>query len=820
MPPKPPKKGAPSSAAGGGGSKSEDERPDVLQALILADSFETRFAPLTLERPRCLLPLANTPLIEYTLEFLANSGVEEVLVYCGAHTDLVEEYLSSSRWAAGLPSSPFARLEVVRGGGAARSIGDAMRDLDARAAFGGDFVVVYGDVVANVPLERALAEHRARRIKDKNAIMTMVLREAGAGGNAHRARPGATRPVFVIDPAADRCVHFEQLPNRDGRRHLSLDPALLAEHPELDVRADLVDCGIDICTPDVLALWSDNFDFELPRRGFLHSVLKDYELNGKTVHAHVARSGYAARVRSLRAYDAVSRDVLGRWAYPLCPDSNLVRGQSFRLGPGGVYKEDGVVLARSCAVGAHSAIGRGTSVGEGTRVRGSVVGRGCAIGKGVVLEGAYVWDGAAVGNGSVVRGAVIADGATVGRGCRVEAGAIVSFGVRLADGARVSGRGRVTRAAGMRADGGEAPRGEPDPAVVGEGGDGFEYEDGDEAEEDGEAVERLVADGGCEFTPPFPQFFLFNHAFFNPLPIYWHEIAAADYRPVYNHPSVATHSASSISTLSSIASSTSSAHDLTLGTSPTTTTTPLTHIRTSSTSASLQSTSPLPSPVSTTHPHPPTRSHSHRHHGPSASPTSTFDHDATSSLHDSLARRHDPAAVLLELTSLRMATDASEAQVRRAVAAAFAKRLAELVSGASADGADPAPTPLQAARQLFAPHRALLRRTMFDRGGTAGSGARPDQVDFLLRLQAECARRAAAAGGDGLLVAACTELYNLEVVEEEGLRQWWDDGRSGRGGEAAERARRKVGPLLEALEAQSEESDGDEDEDEDEDGEE
>ena len=45
-------------------------------------------------KQQCLLPLANTPLIEYTLEFLANAGVEEVILYCGNHTDQVEEYLA------------------------------------------------------------------------------------------------------------------------------------------------------------------------------------------------------------------------------------------------------------------------------------------------------------------------------------------------------------------------------------------------------------------------------------------------------------------------------------------------------------------------------------------------------------------------------------------------------------------------------------------------------------------------------------------------------------------------------------------------------
>lgn len=104
---------APKSKKGANAQKSkggEDEREEPLQAVVFADSFETKFAPFTLEKPRvsdivqektsmrlietkCLLPLANTPLIEYTLEFLANAGVEEVILYCGNHTDQVEEYL-------------------------------------------------------------------------------------------------------------------------------------------------------------------------------------------------------------------------------------------------------------------------------------------------------------------------------------------------------------------------------------------------------------------------------------------------------------------------------------------------------------------------------------------------------------------------------------------------------------------------------------------------------------------------------------------------------------------------------------------------------
>lgn len=58
---------------------SEDvKREQKLQAILLADSFATSFRPITIEGPKVLLPLVNVPMLEYTLEFLSQNGVEEV----------------------------------------------------------------------------------------------------------------------------------------------------------------------------------------------------------------------------------------------------------------------------------------------------------------------------------------------------------------------------------------------------------------------------------------------------------------------------------------------------------------------------------------------------------------------------------------------------------------------------------------------------------------------------------------------------------------------------------------------------------------------
>jgi translation initiation factor eIF-2B subunit epsilon len=46
--------------------------------LQLSDAAPQSFRPLTVERPKVLLPLVGVPLIEYTLEWLVSSGITEV----------------------------------------------------------------------------------------------------------------------------------------------------------------------------------------------------------------------------------------------------------------------------------------------------------------------------------------------------------------------------------------------------------------------------------------------------------------------------------------------------------------------------------------------------------------------------------------------------------------------------------------------------------------------------------------------------------------------------------------------------------------------
>lgn len=649
------------------------------------------------------------------------SGVADIYIYCGAHTEEVERYIQVSKWHPSAPASPFNSLEIVKT--TARSVGDALRDLDARDLITGDFLLVHGDLVSNLPIDAALAAHRARRTADKNSIMTMILRAGGLG--SHRTKSKGITPVFVIDPTKNRCLHYEEMHSLQANKYVNIDPELLTTHTEMEIRTDLIDCGIDICTPDVLALWAESFDYEVPRRHFLHGVLKDYELNGKTIHTEIVDEHYAARVFNLQSYEAVSKDVLGRWTYPLVPDSNLVAGQTYKFERGGLYKENGVILARTCKAGKRTVLGKDTSIGDGSMVSNSIIGRRCHIGKNVTIQNAYIWDDVVVGDGSTIDRAIVANEAVIGKRCKIQPGSLLSYGVRIADNKEVREGSRIT----------QAKRGEPpvakstDTSIVGDGGEGYQFSEEEDSDDEGVAFHSTL---------------------------------------VYStsHLNISNESISTLNSNFSVASPTQN------------------RSRLSSFAGSISD------------------------DGDPNSSNESFHHDAVNGLIDALKEGDDFDSAKLEFMGLRLSNNASDHQVRRAIAVAFAKRIAQLVEGEKLEATK------AAAKAFGAPGADKFLKEV----AIGTKNLEDDQVDFITCLQKDLVHR---GSGAIILAAISKELYQMDILEEEAFFRWWEESEALGEAEDKEmkRVREKTAVLIQWFrdnegDDSSEGSEEDEDEDE------
>jgi translation initiation factor eIF-2B subunit epsilon len=380
------------------------ERKEPLQAVLLADDAFTRnqFRPLNLDQPKVLCPLNNVPLIDYAIDFLASVGVEQVLVMCVA--DAVAEYVSQQSTRSRLTLTVIQDASFL-------NAGDALRELDKRSIVKSDpFLLMHADAVMNIDISAAMLAHQKRHEQDSAAIMTILMRETGVP---------ADNLVVGMDPK-QRIYYYDQ-----SVTSIRVPCSFISTPVEL--RSDLVDCGIDICSPDLLARFSDNFDYGDIRREFVtNSVAEEEEGLQNIIYGHVVPEGYSSRVTDPYSYAQTSRDLLKRWCYPVVPE-NLFEKEFYQMQRHYLYVESNARIARSATMEGPGMIGTCT-IGEHAKLTRCTVGNYCVIAADAVLKESHLWSAVEIGPGAKVTQSILADGAVIKAGAVVHPGCVIGAG--------------------------------------------------------------------------------------------------------------------------------------------------------------------------------------------------------------------------------------------------------------------------------------------------------------------------------------------------------------------------------------------------------
>jgi glucose-1-phosphate thymidylyltransferase len=122
-----------------------------MQAVILAAGEGKRVRPLTWSRPKAMIPVANRPIIAYTIDALVKNGIRDIIVVVGYRKEQVIRFLNQ----LDLP------IEVVI---QEKQLGTAHALRQAESRISGDFLLLPGD--------NYIDAQSVAKIKDvKNAIL-------------------------------------------------------------------------------------------------------------------------------------------------------------------------------------------------------------------------------------------------------------------------------------------------------------------------------------------------------------------------------------------------------------------------------------------------------------------------------------------------------------------------------------------------------------------------------------------------------------------------------------------------------------------------
>ena len=182
-----------------------------MRAVVLVGGFGTRLRPLTLDRPKQMLPILGRPMIEPVLQHLSRHGIDDVVLSMGYRPDaFTAEYPTGV--CAGVQLHFAVEPEPLDTAGAIRF---AARDagIDER------FVVINADCLTDIDVSTLVAFHDAR-----GAEGTIAL---------HKVEDPSAFGVVPTD-ATGRVEAFVEKPPRD------------------EAPTDLINAGIYVLEPSVL----------------------------------------------------------------------------------------------------------------------------------------------------------------------------------------------------------------------------------------------------------------------------------------------------------------------------------------------------------------------------------------------------------------------------------------------------------------------------------------------------------------------------------------------------------------------------------------
>src|SRR5712692_2598570 len=119
-----------------------------MQLVIIAGGFGTRLRPLTLNRPKALVPLVDRPQIMYTLDSLSTS-CDEVIIAVNYGFEQMREFFRTHEFGI-----EVRVVEEPKTLGTAGAIKNIQRHVHVT------FAVYNGDVVDTIEFDRLVAAHR------------------------------------------------------------------------------------------------------------------------------------------------------------------------------------------------------------------------------------------------------------------------------------------------------------------------------------------------------------------------------------------------------------------------------------------------------------------------------------------------------------------------------------------------------------------------------------------------------------------------------------------------------------------------------------
>ncbi len=345
-----------------------------MKALILAGGFATRLRPLSCTRPKCLFPIVNKPLLQWTYERLAKNGVDQAILAVNA---LTQFYIKQNR-----PNKSGLKIKFsIDPPKMPLGTGGPIKKAEKLIGYNEPFIVLNGDIFADINYRHLIETHRKT-----DALATIAL-------------------CRVDDPSAfgvaelengDHIVKFIEKPSK-------------GEAP-----SNFINAGAYVLSPKVFRYIAEGRAVSIEREVFpklaAEGRLFGHKVDGLWIDIGKPKEYLEANKTIL---DIVTKNQKPKKASGYQAQNPIALGR-------------GVTVGEESSVGPYAILGKNVKVGKHAKITNSVIFADAQIGDHTVLEGAIVGEGAKIGSHvKIGKGCIVSDHAKIKDALHLTHGTVV-----------------------------------------------------------------------------------------------------------------------------------------------------------------------------------------------------------------------------------------------------------------------------------------------------------------------------------------------------------------------------------------------------------
>ena len=133
-----------------------------LTALILCGGKGDRLRPLTAVLPKPLVLLGGRPILSYVLDHLKKYEIESVVIAAGYQKEKIHEFFERNDCGMNVTIVDTGDVDIIS------------RIKSCAPQIAGDFIVLYGDTIADVNLDQLQAYHSSHNLKATITVWPLV----------------------------------------------------------------------------------------------------------------------------------------------------------------------------------------------------------------------------------------------------------------------------------------------------------------------------------------------------------------------------------------------------------------------------------------------------------------------------------------------------------------------------------------------------------------------------------------------------------------------------------------------------------------------